>query len=157
MPTDATWTSSERYRASLPVEGSAEPYDFDSFRVFVWSARRHHYETAYIERNVKGFLPVITGPVPAPKTRSAKSAEPGVERVPGFSILLEKKDGLRYRRSFAFLENRVRFSGDELVETSPARTEPTPDPSLIASEKPTPPADSLYASLKQRIKRLLGR
>ena len=36
-----------------------EPYDFDSFRVFVWSQRRHHYETAYIERNLKGYAPVL--------------------------------------------------------------------------------------------------
>jgi len=136
------------------VESSAEPYDFDSFRVFVWSTRRHRYETAYIERNVRGFLPVITGPVPAPKSRSTKDTAPGVERIPGFSLLVDKKDGLRYRRNFAFFDNRVRLSGEELVNASPA---PATNPLLVASEKLTPPTqDSLYDSLKQRIKRLLG-
>ena len=36
-------------------------YDFDSFRVFIWSLRHHRYETAYIERNLIGFEPVIAG------------------------------------------------------------------------------------------------
>jgi hypothetical protein len=122
-------------------------HDFDSFRVFVWSTRRHRYETAYIERNVKGFLPVIAGPVPAPS-----------EQTPGFSIVVEKKDGLRYRRNFALLENRVRFSGEERIETTPGKTEPVPDPTLVASEKlVTQAQDSLYGSLKERIRRLFGR
>ncbi len=34
-----------------------EPYEFDSFRVFVWSLRRHRYETAAIERGLKGYFP----------------------------------------------------------------------------------------------------
>jgi hypothetical protein len=35
--------------------------DFDSFRIFTWNLRRHRYETAYRERNIMGFLPVVTG------------------------------------------------------------------------------------------------
>ncbi len=38
---------------------SKQPWDFDSFRVFVWSLRRHRYETAYIERNLKGYAPIL--------------------------------------------------------------------------------------------------
>ena len=41
------------------IGAGTEPYDFDSFRVFVWSQRHHHYETAYIERNLKGYAPVL--------------------------------------------------------------------------------------------------
>ena len=38
------------------VEHGLQPYDFDSFRVFVWSLRHHRYETGHIERNLKGFF-----------------------------------------------------------------------------------------------------
>jgi hypothetical protein len=37
------------------------PFDFNSFRVFTWSLRRHRYETAYRERNIMGFLPASVG------------------------------------------------------------------------------------------------
>src|SRR5262249_38743573 len=99
------------------VERSGEPHDFDSFRVFVWSLRRHRYETGHIERNLIGYLPVLTDPVSGPKS---------AERVPGFSILVEKKDGLRYRRSFAFVQNLVRFAGETQVETPSQPPSPQP-------------------------------
>lgn len=121
------------------VERGLEPHDFDSIRVFVWSTRRHRYETGYIDRNVKGFFPVLTGPQ-------------------GFSILVEKKDGLRYRRRYSFLENRVRFAGEERIEAAPAQAAPEQAPTLIASEKAGPqPEASFYSGLKERIKRLFGR
>src|SRR5258707_2719362 len=63
------------------VERGLEPNDFDSFRVFIWSLRRHRYETAHIERNLKGFFPVLTHPVAAPKARGAAGSG---EKVPGF-------------------------------------------------------------------------
>jgi len=138
------------------IEAGQQPYDFDSFRVFVWSLRHHRYETGHIERNVKGFFPVITGPVPAPRARAVKDAPSNAERAPGFSILVEKKDGLRYRRNFAFVGNQVRFSGEGRAEAPPA--EQVSKPTLIASEKNAPTSsDSFYGSLKQRIKSLFGR
>src|SRR3954463_16108772 len=61
------WTTSER---------GLEPHDFDSFRVFIWSLRRHRYETAHIERNLTGFFPVLTHPVAAPKSLGAGGKVP---------------------------------------------------------------------------------
>ena len=40
------------------IGGGSHPYDFDNFRVFIWSLRHHRYETSYIERNLIGFAPV---------------------------------------------------------------------------------------------------
>ena len=40
------------------IAKGSQPYEFDSARVFVWSQRRHRYETAYIERKLKGYYPV---------------------------------------------------------------------------------------------------
>jgi hypothetical protein len=140
------------------VERGLEPHDFDSFRVFIWSLRRHRYETAHIERNLKGFFPVLTQPVAAPRARGAANSG---EKVPGFSILVEKKDGLRYRRSYAFLGNLVRFSGEERVDT-PASMAAAPGAPAAAPAEIAPHAqDSLFSRMKQRFhdwgQRLFGR
>jgi len=37
------------------------PFDYNQARVFTWNVRRHRYETAYRERNLKGVLPVSVG------------------------------------------------------------------------------------------------
>ncbi len=40
---------------------SGLPYDFDQVRVFTWNKTKHRYETAYRERNMEAFLPLVTG------------------------------------------------------------------------------------------------
>jgi hypothetical protein len=82
------------------------PYDFDSFRVFVWSIHRHRYETAYIERNVKGFYPVQV------------VSRPG-EDEKAFSVVIEDKDGKRYKRTYAFSGYHVRLVSKEPSEPRP--------------------------------------
>ena len=72
------------------------PFEFDSFRVFVWSTKRHHYETAFIERNVQGFYPIE--PV----------ALPGQEEN-AFSVVLGEKDGKLYKRTYGFTGYHVRM------------------------------------------------
>jgi hypothetical protein len=70
--------------------------DFDSFRVFVWSTRRHRYETAYIERSVTGYFPVETKTLPGQEEKA-------------FSLVLKDKDGNLYQRTFGFSGYRVRM------------------------------------------------
>ncbi len=135
------------------VEHGLTPYDFDSFRVFVWSLRRHRYETAHIERNLTGFFPVLTQQVPAPKGRSGK--------VPGFAIVIEKDDGLRYRRYFAFVDNAVRLSGEEPTDV-PAKPGQAKGGGIVASGgADTAPTskDSWWQRMKNRVGawRLFGR
>jgi hypothetical protein len=73
-----------------------ESCEFDSFRVFVWSTRRHRYETAYIERNVIGYFPIAAEP---------DSSQGGQ----AFSLVLQDKDGKLYKRTYAFSGYRVRM------------------------------------------------
>jgi SH3-like domain-containing protein len=69
-----------------------EDYDFDSYRVFTWSLNHHRYETAYIQRRERGYLPVI-----------AKQGE--------FSVCVEDKSGARVRRDYTLIGNTVRPAG----------------------------------------------
>jgi len=129
------------------IADGVHPYDFDSFRVFIWSLRRHRYETAYIERNIHGFAPVVIQDVElaAPRGKDAAAAA----KYPGFSICLEKKDGLRYRRSYAFLTNIVRSAGEQSCEAPPQETVVAQAP-LPAGGQEQPQKESLGKRLRNR-------
>jgi hypothetical protein len=77
------WTTSETL---------GEDHDFDGYRVFTWSLRRHRYETAYIQRRERGFFPVL-----------AKTGE--------FSVCLENDDGSRVRKRYVLKDTSVRPAG----------------------------------------------
>lgn len=78
------------------------PYDFDSFRYFVWNVRRHRYETAYVQRRLKGYFPVKVHPVEV--TLGGRK-----QTWPGFSVILEGEDGVRYRHTYAYQVYLVRL------------------------------------------------
>jgi hypothetical protein len=87
-----------------------EHYDFDSYRVFTWSLNHHRYETAYIQRRERGYLPVI-----------AKQGE--------FSVCVEDKTGARVRKDYTLIGNAVRPAG---VHPCEARAEAD----VVAEDKP---------------------
>ena len=135
------------------VNEGSNPYDFDSFRVFIWSLRRHRYETAYIERNLRGYSPVLLQEVTlgAPKGKSA--AAPAT--YPGFALCVEKKDGRRYQRKYAFLTNVVRFAGEQACDAPvPQQNLSAPAPLKVASPQPQPP-ESFSRRARNRFRGLL--
>jgi hypothetical protein len=148
------------------VGDGAHLYDFDSFRVFTWSLRHHRYETAYIERNLTGFQPVLLQRVElAPTGRSARAGKTASavapEKLPGFSICIQKKDGLRYRREYALLTNIVRSAGESPCEAPSsvqsligAQAGPTVATSITPSE---PPKESLLKRTEKRVRAWFGK
>jgi hypothetical protein len=133
------------------------PYDFDSFRVFVWSLRHHRYETAYIERSVEGHAPVLLEQVElaGAKARGAAVAA----KYPGFSVCLTGKDGQLHRREYALLENTVRYAGERACESPPAfeiAKAPAPLPGAAATEPAQQPQKpSLFDRVKNRLRAMV--
>ncbi|MEI9970940.1 MAG: SH3 domain-containing protein [Ignavibacteriota bacterium] len=58
-------------------------YDFDSLRVFVWSVRRHRYETGHIEKNLVGYSPVELQTVQYSSGKGTKRIQRFVHRLLG--------------------------------------------------------------------------
>ncbi len=121
------WTTAERL---------GEDHDFDGFRVFVWSLRRHRYETSYIQRRERGFFPVL-----------AKRGE--------FSVCLEQDDGSRVRKQFTMTGNAVHLAGVQPCEKTAAQ-EVSPEELLKADAKDQAAKKSLVDRVKDKAKGILG-
>ncbi len=78
-----------------------EPYDFDSWRVFIWNRRRHRYETSFRERNVEGYFPVRVEP----------AENKSMERT--FSLVMKEDDGKLWRQTYHFDGVRVHLGSKE--------------------------------------------
>ena len=103
---------------------SKQPWDFDSFRVFVWSLRRHRYETGYIERNLQGYSPVLLKEVEL-------ASKTGTSKYPGFSICIDRKDGQRVRREYALMGVAIRYAGEHPCE-APVQLAPVANPAPLS-------------------------
>lgn len=87
----------------------AAEFDFDAFRVFIWSVRHHRYETAFVGRNVTGYYPTSVHPLTL--TLNQKPT-----RVQGFTVLVEDDGGKLIHRTYWFEPSKVR-----LVDEQPAQ------------------------------------
>jgi SH3-like domain-containing protein len=127
---------------------SHAPWDFDSFRIFVWSTRRHRYETSYIERNIHGFAPVLV--------REVDYGGKGLAgRYAGFSICMDKKDGTRARRIFALIGQTIRLAGEQACEPvpSPVPVQPPAPLPVVAADTPPPPKESFFDRIRKKFKK----
>ncbi|MGH9671825.1 MAG: hypothetical protein ACRD44_01475, partial [Bryobacteraceae bacterium] len=106
------------------LSAGLQPHQFDSVRIFVWSTRRRHYETAYIERGLRGYFPVEVHEVKAGQT------------APEFSLIVQNKDGTFTRRSYAFQGYHVRMIRKEpwLIAEEDLTHEPEAPPAPRAPE-----------------------
>jgi hypothetical protein len=118
-----------------------QPYEFDSFRVFVWSLRHHRYETAYIERNVVGHYPVQVINTGA---------------TPSFSVIVEGQDDRLYRKTYAFDSYRIHLASREPYDPGGKAdaTKLASNGSGTQQSAGSDPKSSWYASLKNRVHRL---
>lgn len=122
------WTTADRL---------GEDHDFDGYRVFTWSLRRHRYETGYIQRRQRGFFPVL-----------AKTGE--------FAVCLEQNDGSLIRKQYILNGNAVRLSGQspcaKMVWTDEYSVQTTqPETKELVARK------SIADRMKQRVKGIFGR
>jgi hypothetical protein len=134
------------------VSDGVYPYDFDSFRVFIWSLRRHRYETAYIERNIRGYAPVFVHDVELNTTAAKGTTE--TAKFPGFSICVDKKDGSHMRRDYAFLTNVVRFAGEQPCGAASPVPTVTAQAPLPASAGEQPASESFSQRVRKRMRSL---
>lgn len=119
---------------------TAVPYDFDSFRYFVWNPRHHQYETGYIQRSVIGYYPVKVTPGPQPK----------------FSMILQEGDGKLYRNDFVLQGYRVRRAAREpwAPPASGAVTQQSPPPGQAEPPAATP---GLLERMREKVRGWLSR
>ncbi len=118
-----------------------QPFEFDGFRVFVWSVRHHRYETVYRERELKGFYPVSAVKATAEKNATAT-----------FSIVVDS-DGQLVQKTYAFNGYRVNLLRKEpytgqSVQATGTTTASAPTP---AARTPTLP---WYSRMGQAVRSL---
>ena len=124
------------------ISSGRVPYEFDSFRYFIWNVRHHRYETAHVESNLKGFYPVQVHPVQA-------AAGNKTATYPGFSLIVEE-NGVRYRKTYAYQIYLVHLVAKEKIETPPM-------PALAPAIPPPPAKPQSTPGFFARLKALFSR
>jgi hypothetical protein len=115
-------------------------YDFDSFRVFVWSLNHHRYETGFINRSVVGYYPVEATKGTGPRGEGAT-----------FSLILDD-DGQLVRKTYVFNGYRVSLTNTEPWQTNqqPARSAATEQ---AKATEPSAPKAGFLDGVKKLFKR----
>jgi hypothetical protein len=109
-----------------------QDFDYDGFRVFIWSLRHHRYETALIQRHLVGYFPTLA------------DASKG-----SFSVCLERDDGTLYRREYQLVDKQVKLVGEKACELRSGTEAPAP------VTKTQPPAEGTLDKIKGEIKSII--
>lgn len=120
------------------LSNTGQRHQFDGLRVFTYNVRRHRYETAYIERNLKGYYPVQAFP------NGIKGGG-----APAFTAVVEENDGQVNKRIYEFQGYRYRLTGREPWKLAPESPADAPEPVNVASAPP--PEKSTLGKIKQKI------
>jgi hypothetical protein len=120
--------ATKRHWVWTTISAPYQTHDFDAFRVFVYRLKKHRYETAYQEKELKGYYPVTLS--------TAKIVENRKElTVPAFSVVVEDDSGRLWQRTYAFQINRVRMVNQVPYEKPASKEEPGPSLTQIPSQE----------------------
>jgi hypothetical protein len=91
-------------------------YDFNQVRVFTWNVRKHRYETAFRQRNLQGYLPVVVASQNGGKGGPAPSFQ--ITQGIGDSVTIDPDTGVAKPTStqvstYVLEDERVRKVGPE--------------------------------------------
>lgn len=111
-----------------------QPFEFDSFRFFIWSKRHHRYETAFIQREVVGHYPI--------EVKNTTTS-------PTFTLILEAEDGKLMKKTYTFNGYRVLFVNAESYQM-PAQ-EPLAAASSTRQVAPEKKSETWFEKLKARL------
>jgi Bacterial SH3 domain len=125
------------------ISHGGQPFEFDGFRVFIWSLRHHRYETVYRERDLKGFYPVSATKSPDLKKENA-----------AFSVVVDV-DGQLIRKTYAFNGYRVNLLRKEPYAPQPQAIQIAGGSHSTAQvSEQRPPAQPWYARFGARMRSL---
>lgn len=119
----------------------ALPYDFDSWRVFLWNSRRHRYETSYRQRDLEGYFPVHVDP--------ADAGSP----LRTFELITRDDDEKTRRRTYTFDGHRVHLGNTENYNLAGSET-PTAsalDADGLSSKSKSNWFNRQWSNIKQRL------
>ncbi len=127
------------------INKGGQPFEYDGLRVFVYNTKRNRYETAYRERDVKGFYP----------TSATKGT--GVRGEGATFTTILQKNGAFVRRTYSFNGRRVSLEKQEPCPPPHGAEGEAPDTDAAQPASPQVQPPGILDKLKERARSVLKR